>query len=275
MLVRNRITGEVIKSYPSLREYFEESAQFGEEQKQVLVAPRERANGPVAHGLRVNDSIMEGIRVDRGAVSAVLNSVVLTNAAITETDLRGSQFVSCDLRAGSLIGINAQGVDFFNTNLMGATLSGDFRGTIFRNCNLTGADLSAATLGAGAALHDCVLKQAVLPRRKLVDVTGDLNDHNFSGSLLFDAALTVANLEAQAYSLLIKERTDLCEELWSPTGIFPANYYEWAMGVLASHIIKNGDSVSGDFLEAIVGVVDIPELRTLLEAIRNEEEEGI
>jgi uncharacterized protein YjbI with pentapeptide repeats len=271
--VRDRLTGELVATPSTLGRYFEDEVAMGHAIRRVSVSPlqSEQAAGVVVRDLVVEDSVMPGIRVTNCTIAGRFQEVVLELAAFVESTLRETQFVSCNLRGSSLVGVDAQDVVFDGCSFLGAALAGDFRGAKCVNCNLTGADLSAARFGPNTEFDGSILRRAVLPTNRLAVVRGNLNSHNFSGTLLYEVALDQNNVERQAYALLIKERTDLCDELWSPTGIFPPDFYSWAMSTLGYHLLNNKDAISADFLESICAVLDIPELHALLEQLRSEE----
>src|SRR3972149_3839634 len=157
MIIKNRLTGEIIKEIENL-------------------------SGANLSGADLRDADLSG---------ADLRDADLSGANLSGADLSGADLRGADLRGAYLRGANLNGADLRDADLSGAYLSGaDLSGADLRGANLSGAALSGADLrgaylsGAnlsGADLSGAYLRGANLSGANLSDAKGLLNSADWLG----------------------------------------------------------------------------------------------
>jgi uncharacterized protein YjbI with pentapeptide repeats len=186
------------------------------------------------------------------------------DAQITDVNmpncLLGGVFDGARLQVGAHAGliISDSAADaVVSGSFRGATIAGNWAGANFEACDFTGADLSDVTSWDGCSFDSmCKLNRALMGDASLAQALLNFNSHTLTGTMLYQEALKEMNTEYQAYALLIREREDLCQELWtSDSKLYPVAFMAWAFTKIDAQYKTHGGYISESFRKAIDGLL--------------------
>lgn len=197
--------------------------------------------------------------------------VLRQGVAMPDLDFNDMYLVNVDLTGSKLPRAIFKEVQFYNTTLKGATLTGaDFRGCVLGRaggpCSFEGADLTGANFN-GANLSGTNFNGATLTKATFVGAT--LTGVNFSGATLdgvdfTDHDLTGANLSrAKLLTKATFQRTNLTRVTLTTTNL---NNLQWAELNLTGAILTGATLDHTDLRRAVLRDVDLSglDLRTAL-----------
>jgi hypothetical protein len=186
----------------------------------------------------------------------------LDDAQITQTSLQAAKIVGVSAKrvklqvdaAGAVIaGIDATDGVIADSRFRGAYLSGTFKNAKINGCVFSGSDLRDANFEGASFDKDCTFERCLFVPAQLDKTALCWNKHDIAGAFLYVKALAIENVEYQQAALLIRERSDLCEEFYAENNkLYSEAFRVWALTEIGKHIAANpGDAIDNDFQKAV------------------------
>ena len=227
-----------------------------------LVRGSKLTDATITPNYKVVDKDLREVELTRcSAIGFTAINTDLTEAKFRSVNMLGGMLdgvfdlaiITINVSGGFVVARSAEGTSFYDGSWRGSTVSGDLSHSLFAGVDLRGADFSGVTSFNGTEFdRHCDTARMILGDARLAEAIINFNSHVLTGTLLYQEALLGNNIERQAYSLLIRDREDLCDELWKPDSkLYPEGFRNWAFSIIERQMKEVGGVISTEFEDEI------------------------